>query len=221
MVFDTMVDIQRSHNLGSYSLNAVSQHFLTTKLPKQPLSCEEGSRELRIIHPGHGFCEQDVVRLFDVDTPDVMESDDGYYYAWGGWTFEELHGDGQPSVPLLRKKLEVSRLTPLAHREENIFAQWAEIDAARANYEAVVLKREERDWDCKHLQKGPIGTRIGATSEDCCEQSTTPNPLGRRCCNSDQRQTSLPRAQSLDHSLGQSKQMDLRYNCKTLDQWLL
>jgi hypothetical protein len=93
LVFDTMEIIKRGHNLGSYSLNSVAEEFLTVKLGKNPLSCCEGSDEVHVIQKAHPFNEGDCVRFFDVDTPDIMEGDDKFYYAWGGWTFEELHGD--------------------------------------------------------------------------------------------------------------------------------
>ncbi len=93
LVIDPMVYLQREFKLDLYNLKFVSEYFLSVKLEEDPLSTIAGSPVVRVQHEKHGFSVGSVVHFSGIDTPDIIEDGDKSFYAFSGWTFEELHGD--------------------------------------------------------------------------------------------------------------------------------
>lgn len=94
LVIDPMVYIKREFNLPGHSLKFVSEHFLAEKLNANPLSTTAGSTTMVVSHPSHGLVEDKVIHFSGIDTPEMVETEDESYYVFCGWTYEDLHGDG-------------------------------------------------------------------------------------------------------------------------------
>ena len=87
LTYDPLVSLKTAHKEKSYTLNAMSQKFLSTELDNNPLSCTEGSPILTITQKNHGFSVCDVINLNGVATPVREEK----AYTLGGWTYENYH----------------------------------------------------------------------------------------------------------------------------------
>jgi DNA polymerase elongation subunit (family B) len=97
LVIDPMVHIKREFKLNFYNLKYVSEWFLSKKMKANPFTITKGSRTVRVRQAGHGFTEGTVVHFSNIDTPEVVKFNDKFFYALAGWSYEDLHGDGDPN----------------------------------------------------------------------------------------------------------------------------
>jgi DNA polymerase elongation subunit (family B) len=96
-VFDSMAYIKRELAPTFHSLGYVSEMFLSRKLPDFPFAIVQGSREVTVTFPGHGFSENTVIHFSNIETPNLTQLPDGKSaYLLAGWSYEDLHGDNDP-----------------------------------------------------------------------------------------------------------------------------
>lgn len=94
LVIDPMVYIQREFRLNAFNLKYVSEYFLAQKLKANPLRTTQHSRTVTVTHAKHGLTKGKVVHFSGIDTPDMVETEEQSWYVFCGWTYEDLHGDG-------------------------------------------------------------------------------------------------------------------------------